>query len=518
MTLPRVFTESLGGSALTQAVQRGTVPGGGAQRPMNPEEWREQAASVRARFSGDAWLTTLAPALGAGAKLPALRDAAAQGLVVTTGQQAGLFGGPMLTLVKALSARAFADAIERSTGMRCSTVFWAATDDADFVEAASVQIPGTGDAQRLSLTDAPPQGTPMAAAKLAGVRDLLKQMERSCGSDGDGLVARLREAYRDGATIGGAYVEFLRGLLEPLGIAVLDASHPAVRGASRAFLAEALRRSGAISHALVERDKQLRAAGLDPQVATIAELSLVFAYENGLKRRIPVAEADAIAGSGTELGPTVLLRPVLEAALLPTVAYVGGPGELAYFAQVATVASSLGVPTPAAVPRWSTTIVEPAIDRILSRYSVVPHDLRDVDALITRLTRERMPESLSGSVAELRQEIARVVAILREQASAEHVDSKIIDGLRAQLELRVDRGERRLVAALKRRETDLRRDLGTAHGALYPSGVRQERALSFVPYVARYGMPLIERMLVDAGAHATTLVGTAAAARAVAAR
>jgi uncharacterized protein YllA (UPF0747 family) len=199
---------------------------------------------------------------------------------------------------------------------------------------------------------------------------------------------------------------------------------------------------------------------------------------------------------------------------MPTAAYAGGPGELAYFAQVATVARTLGVPSAVAVPRWSTTIVEPAIDRILSRYSIGPHDLREFDTVITRLTRERMPAELSGPLSELRNEIARATATLREAASTGRMDTKIIDGLRAQLELRLDRGERRIVAALKRRETDLRRDLGTARGALYPSGARQERALSFVPYLARYGMPLIEQMLAAASAHAAKLVGTGKSATA----
>src|ERR1043166_8015944 len=136
MTLPRVLTESLGGSALSQAVQRGTLAGV-SPRPSSVAGWSEHARAVRARFAGDAWLNAIAPAFGQGGALTTLREAAATGVVVTTGQQAGLFGGPTLTLVKALSARALADAIERNTGLRCSTVFWAATDDADFVEAAS---------------------------------------------------------------------------------------------------------------------------------------------------------------------------------------------------------------------------------------------------------------------------------------------------------------------------------------------------------------------------------------------
>src|SRR5438874_873140 len=125
MTLPRVVTEALGGSPLSIAMQGGKVPGLEHPWPSSPDEWRSAATAVRSRFTSDDWLRRLAPAFGESAATPALARAAKHGIVVTTGQQAGLFGGPMLTLVKALTARALADAIERSTQLPTATVFWA---------------------------------------------------------------------------------------------------------------------------------------------------------------------------------------------------------------------------------------------------------------------------------------------------------------------------------------------------------------------------------------------------------
>jgi uncharacterized protein YllA (UPF0747 family) len=213
-----------------------------------------------------------------------------------------------------------------------------------------------------------------------------------------------------------------------------------------------------------------------------------------------------------------LLRPIVEAAILPTVSYVGGPGEISYFAQVAPIADVIGVPRPNVVPRWSTTIVEESIQRILDRYEVGIADLRDFDALLTRIVRDRMPESLADPLESIRTTLADQTEALAKAAGHERIDPKIIDGIKAQLDLRIGRGERRIIAALKRNEEELRRDLGTARGSLYPDGVRQERVLSFVPFLARYDAPLIERMLVEAGAYASRLVGAEAAAPAMATR
>src|SRR5205823_5667901 len=102
VTLPRVVTEPLGGSKLSLAMQRGEIPGLSKPWPMSPDEWRKAAMALRGRFKGDVWWKDLAPAFGDTAVLPSLTRAAKDGLVITTGQQAGLFGGPMLTLVKAL--------------------------------------------------------------------------------------------------------------------------------------------------------------------------------------------------------------------------------------------------------------------------------------------------------------------------------------------------------------------------------------------------------------------------------
>lgn len=509
MTLPRVVTEPLGGSKLSRAMQRGEIPGMASPWPMSVDEWRGAATAVRGRFNGVDWLGALAPAFGDAASLPSLVRAARDGVVVTTGQQPGLFGGHMLTLVKALSARAMADAIERATGSPCAAVFWAATDDADFVEAASVGIPATGQAQTLALTQMPPAGTPMANAPLVGVQPLLDAIEATCGSSGAATMALLRRAYRDGATVGDAYVEFLRGLLGPLGIAVLDASHPAVRQAARPLLRQALVDAAMIEQRSNVWNESLRKSGLSLQVESVAGLSLVFAIERGIKRRIPVVDAATIAATEIELSATVLLRPVVEAAIMPTVAYAGGPGELAYFAQIQPIADALRSARPTAIPRWSTTIVEQGIDRILDRYGVTVDDLTDYDALLTRIVRERVPAELAAPLAGLRDDITRATTRLLDGAAKNGIDPKIIDGLKAQLVLRADRGERRVIAALKRGDEDLRRDLGTARASLYPDGVRQERVLSFVPFVARYNGPLIERMLAEASLHADRIVGTA---------
>jgi uncharacterized protein YllA (UPF0747 family) len=419
----RVLNEDLGGSPLSKALRAGSVPREWSPvAPCTPPEWREHAARVVSEFRDLNWLGDLRPAFDAtGAARTALERVADRGVVVTTGQQPGLFGGALLAFVKAISARSFADALEGATGIPVATVFWAATDDADFDEASSVWVAGDANAARLSIFSRPPAGTPMSAAPLdeAELRGLVPRLRAAAASAAHlSYLDAVERAYSPGATVGSAYVVLMRELLAPLGIAVLDASHPAVHGASRRILENALARARQTEDALLSRNGEIRSRGFSPQVDEVRGLSLVFANRAGIKRRVPVSEVLQPV-SHEVLTPTVLLRPVVERAILPSAAYVAGPAELAYFAQSSAVAGALGVSAPLAIPRWSTTIVTPSVDATLLRLGVARHDLQRPPDLLARMARERIPEKISARINELRASIESGATGLR---ASDHED------------------------------------------------------------------------------------------------
>lgn len=506
----RVITEPLGGSALSIAAQTNRLPRElQPPRPRTPEEWRAQVEAVRAE-SVTGWLQAIAPALNAGGRAAARLDRVARerGVVVTTGQQAALFGGPLYTLAKALTAISLADTLERELGVPTAPVFWGATDDADFLEASVIHVADADGLRELRLANAPPAGTPMAAAPLGDTTGLIDELRRACGSAAYAeYFEAARSAFRSGATMGDAYIAMLRDILEPLGMAVLDSSHSAVRAAARPHLEAALKHADAALHAAADAAKGLRDHGFEPQVEDDRGLSLVFAIEKGVKRRLSVSEASAYGGKD-ELAPNVLLRPLIERRLLPTVAYVAGPGELAYFVQTAAVARALGWEPAVGVPRWSCTILEPFAERALQRLGVKHHDVRDLHALERQLAVAAMPKSVERAWEALEDQLAEAVEALGTAVGKERLlPPAVVEGLDRSLKHRLSRTQRRLLAAVKRRDEAARRDLMVAHGALHPTGRRQERVLNFVPMLARGGGELIQEMLQAAGEHATQLIG-----------
>ena len=461
MSAPRVVTESLGGGPLSRAAQDGQAPREWyRERPRGADAWKEHAEQVRGEFAASRWLAGLRPAFDAsGAAAERLeRVAAANGIVVTTGQQPGLFGGPTYTLLKAFSALALADRIERDTGIPAAPVFWAATDDADFAEASWTAIAEDGAVKRLSVARTGKDGLVMAEMPIGDTSEQYAALVAAAGSAPHaGVLEALKAAYDPEATVGSAYVRFLRALLEPHGIAVLDAWHPATRAAARPTLVQALRRAPVVDEALALRTVAIERAGFRAQVARVPRLSLVFRGVVGVKERVPILQATDVADrADAVLSANVLLRPIVERRILPTVAYVAGPGEIAYFAQVGAVAEALGTAVPLVVPRWAATIVEPSVDRRLGRLGMVLEDVRAPHDAERRLGDRAVPADIRAGLEGLREDLAKRLGALREASAAidDLVPERVIEGARHQLLHRVDRLERRLRAAARARQTE----------------------------------------------------------------
>lgn len=507
---PEIISTPFAIPSVAKAAMGGSPDARYEKRPNGRKEWSVRANAVVGSVANN-WLEQLTPAIAATGEAAArlARSAGGKGIVVTTGQQPGLFGGRMYTLSKALSALALADALEKLVGLPVAPVFWAATDDTDFREASKTVVSVTGGARELLMDSAAPIGLSMAQMPLGDVTSLLAELTAASGSAVDPTVASLvGKNYAASHTIGGAYVGLLRELFAPLGISVIDASHEAVRRASAPIIKLALERADEIAKAVAANNASIENDGHSLQVQDVAGLSLVFENTSGGRKRIPRKRGPRDLTPDAEIGPNVLLRPIVERSILPTVAYAGGPAEIAYFAQLAPVADVLGAPRPLIVPRWSGTVIEPHIRKILTRLEVAIEDLAHPHGVETKIARDKVPEELRREIAAFRAAVdERSGSLGRATSSAEPLLSKtVVDGLRHNVLHRIERFERRLIAASKRRHADVMQDVATARGSLFPLGRPQERALSFVPFLARYGKNLQSRMLEKAAEHARTLL------------
>jgi len=500
---------------------------------LHPTPLDGPSALPRERPGGSlAWLRdAIIPAPGVEALVGQLADPDLT--VVTTGQQAGLFTGPLYTIHKALSAAALAGHLRQAWNRPVRPVFWAAGDDHDYAEAASASWVGPdGTLESVSLparaADAPMR--PMYREPLGGtIETLLGQFLDGipAAPHRDHVRAWLTRHYRPDATISGAYGAALAELLAPFGIVCLDSTHPTFKRAAAPFLLQALAAAGPLDAALAKVAARYEAAGESPPVVVGDGASLVFLEDRlGRDRLVPQGEgfvtrrggdfhsgeelAAIAARDPQRLSASVLLRPVLESALLPTVAYVGGPGELRYLEMTGPVYEQTGTWQQTPVPRWSGVIVEPHVERMLAKFgATVGEAITQSSALEQRIIRSRLPASVAGALAELGRVAGELVD--RVEPSALEIDPTLagpVANARRQMDWAVRDLETRILRRLRAREDTELRQVHRVLGSLRPGGSPQERVLTVAPFLAHHGEAVLQGILEAATAwYASALEG-----------
>ena len=397
--------------------------------PANPEAWRDVIARVQAQPRDRAGMVAILQAQLAARQAPEQARAAAAKLAdprtvaIVTGQQAGLFGGPLYTLMKGLTAARLAADIEAQYGVPCVTVFWNHAEDHDWEEVASAWVLDDDlQAHRLTVGGIEGDGhIPVGQVRLteditrvlAELETLLPQTEFTAAT-----LAQLRRCYEPGTGMADAFGQFLDILLGPLGVVVFDGSDPAAKPLASTIFQRVLAHPGHTRRLASDTGQALVADGYHAQVVTQPDATALFSMVEG---RIPIKyrdeqffvgetpvdaatlRADA-AAHPEHFSPNVLLRAVVQDTLLPTIAYVAGPSELAYLGQLKDVYAFHETPMPLIVQRATGTILDSASLRFLARTSLELPSLQAQDEhVLNQWLEAQLPPTLEQALHDLEQ-------------------------------------------------------------------------------------------------------------------
>jgi len=429
---------------------------------------------------------------------------------VVTGQQVGLFGGPAYTLYKAVSAIKVAAELN-GRGVSAVPIFWLASEDHDFEEVRSMTVPsGPAELATLSIASFAAADAPVGSRQLGGDVAEAVAVLRSALGDAE-AIDWIAEFYRPGATLADAFARLLARATARFGLILIDPSDLELHRVAAPLFARVIEESEALNAALLARGHELTHAGYHEQVKVTAATSLLFALKDDA--RVPVRRngsgfsiADAkvpandlarqVADAPERFSANALLRPVLQDFLLPSVAFVAGPAEIAYLAQSEVLYKQLlGRATPA-LPRFSATLVEPRAARLLTRYKLTLRDLFG-GAEHTRelLASRNLPAGLESSFATATQSLDKEFA--RIQQELQQLDPTLVDAAKRAAEkigyqLTTLRG--RAARAELRRSEELARHADQLSTALYPQKDLQERVIGGIYWLARYGPELLDRL------------------------
>ena len=430
---------------------------------------------------------------------------------VVTGQQVGLFGGPLLALFKVASVIALAKQVE-ALGVECVPVFWLASEDHDLAEV-NQSLLLTHDFQLVpfKLATRGIEGAPVSTIRLAeGTSEAVAHAAELLG---ESLAADyLRESYAEGETFSNAYAKLYTRIFGEHGLILLDPADPELHRIAAPLFADAIQRTAEIDDALLARNRELQAEKYHEQVKVTAESTPLFALVEGA--RVPIHRANGQFRIGREVvsgdelqrrvetapetfSANVLLRPVLQDYWLPTLAYIGGPAEVAYFAQAAVVYQKLlGRVTPI-LARMSATLVEPRIERLLTKYQVdLPELFHGECQLRDCMAARALPPELKQDFEQARRAVE--VAMQRASGSLQKLDPTLVEAAaRASSKMRyqIDRLEKRAAQAELRRTEIITRHAAQIENAVYPNKTLQEREIAGLHFYAKYGPELISRLV-----------------------
>jgi bacillithiol biosynthesis cysteine-adding enzyme BshC len=455
------------------------------------------------------------------ANIAKLRDGAR---AIVTGQQVVLFGGPLLTILKAATAVARAAEATKATGVEHVPVFWMATEDHDLEEVDQVSLLTKSSVETLRAGLKVPHAVPVGGVVPGPELDAV--LERATELLEFAPVSEwLRECYlpqgEKRPTLALAFGRLIAKLFAEQGLIVMDAASREFHALGASTLRYAIEHAAELQGALIARSEEIVGAGYHAQVLVAEGASLLFLLDEATRERVALRrgvdgqwKAGARIYSTEELisilekeperlSPNALLRPVFQDTLLPTAAYVGGPSEIAYFAQSAVVYEAIfgiGRITPV-LPRLSATLLEPAIAAVMDKDEVqLPDAMTTAEELAQRLGARAMPIEGKRKLAAVGNAMEKELAALTEYmagmdaslgGAAEVSGSKML--------YQMNRLRRMASTFELQKEASLQKHAHAITLNVFPDGHPQERVVAGVWFMARYGDGLVERLVGVAG-------------------
>lgn len=445
--------------------------------------------------------------------IEALRSGEAAAVV--TGQQVGVLGGPMYTILKTLTTIQLAEQLSRESGRHVVPIFWIGGEDHDFEEISRVYLLRGNDPAMLEYRDAPegnpgPVGRIRMSDEIARLVDEVDELLPATDFK-PRLMELLRACYRPGATFGDAFAGLLRGLFPNTGLVLMSSDDVRLKRIAASLFQRELSDGGGVAASVEPVSARLRDEYHEQVQVRPANL---FLFEDGGRYPIDpeagrfrlrdhnrvLARDEILALLDAEperFSPNVVLRPIMQDVLLPTAMYVGGPGEISYFAQYRPAYEWAGIPMPLVYPRASVTIVETKVSKVMAKYGLDVGDFgEDLDRLFQRVVVELMEvdvDALFGRASRHLQE-----AINEVKPGLKAIDPTLngaAEAARAALLSEFDKLKAKAIRAEKKNQDIVRRQLEKAQANLFPEGIFQERALSVLHFVNKYSLAFVDELM-----------------------
>lgn len=438
-------------------------------------------------------------------------------LTVVTGQQTTLFGGPLYTVYKTITAILYAKKLENETGCPVIPVFWLADEDHDITEVSKISLPESNDTVSIdyehdSYDNAPPASSITLGEELSKV---WKKLDKTLDNTDfkPQLLDKLKSCYGTEKTFGVAFSELLMSFFGKHGLVLAGSLEKSAKSQTKHLMKFAVESHNEISQALDNTTFSLKEAGYHDQVQ-VQPSNIFYLTEKGERIKIQFTEdlwsipdrnwtqaelLDHIDKEPHQFSPNVFLRPILQDYILPVAAYVGGPGEIAYYAQMKELYDCFDFKMPIILPRFSLTIFESSIDRILEK---LPFEWQSYIERIEDLEKKYVKKTESVNIERMfgiwRSQIDELSRSKREEIG--EIDPSLkgsVGKAKAAYFSELDKLKGKVYRSLKDQENVQLDRIKRIKSNIFPNDNLQEREIAFIYYLNKYGLDLWDRVIAE---------------------
>ena len=459
------------------------------------------------RYGGDS--TVLANVLS-------LRDE--DTFVISTGQQTGLFTGPLYTIYKAITTVKLAQKVSKETGVRVVPIFWMAADDHDYAEINHINVCRLEEeVLRLELSPDNPNDRRSARDRTlgSGIGSLIDQFEGALPDSEykPQVMEIIRRNCAPETLFPEAFARLMNVLFKGEGLVIVDPTDPLLKTHMRPVFERELRDPLVSTRLVLETSRKLAKGGFDTQISRTPDAVNLFLYHDGQRNALCYANGlftnrdGSISYTSQELlqlldtAPenfthNVITRPLVQDTLFPTLGYIGGPSEIAYYGQLADVYHQFELPFPVVYPRISHTLIDTRIARILTKHSLtISHFVTGIESVFDRKLRDEMPKQIVEGLQAARGDLEAHYRNLKAHVTT--IDpglNRIVDSSERKTKFALRRLEEKTLRALKKSDGVMRKQIKKADLQVYPNGQLQERVANIWQYVSLYGFGFIKTL------------------------
>jgi len=436
---------------------------------------------------------------------------------VVTGQQVGLFSGPLYTIFKALTAIKLAESLNQ-TSLGCFVpVFWLASDDHDFAEINHIRLLD----KENKVEDIKYKGHPVnlktpvskivLSTEISNCIQQLKDLTHDSEFKPE-ILSQLGTAYQAGHSFVEAFAQWMTRLFKSYGLIFIDAAQPDLKDLGKNVFYTEIAQNSPSTQCALETSRKLTQKNYSTQIKLHEGILNLFLGEDerdtiqfrdddySIKGRPQTFKKDELLqlleNQPHKFSPNVLLRPLYQDTLLPTVAYVGGQSEVAYFAQMKEVYKGFNLPMPIIYPRKSLSLIEKKIDKALKTYSLKVQDIwQNADAKINKIAKEKIPRSLDIAFQTTASHLDRDLTDIKQETLVfEPTLEKSVDLTIRNIHHQIILLEKKILKASKKQNTIITQRIHLAKSSLYPNQHLQERVFNITPFLLKYGFTLIDKL------------------------